>query len=475
MSINMRKTKIIATVGPACSSEGMLKKLILSGVDVFRLNFSHGTHEEHGAAIFSIRKIANKLGRHVAILQDLQGPKIRIGRLANGNPITVTKGETLTLTPRDVPGGGGLIPTNYTSLAKDVKRGDKILIDDGLIQLKVLGVHQNDVECRVVNGGKLSEHKGINLIGSKITTPAITPRDKWDLSFGIMQKVDFVALSFVRSPQDVITLHGLIKRAGADIPVIAKIEKSEAVRHLKEILTVSDGIMVARGDLGVEVSPEKVPVLQKKIIGEANRRGITVITATQMLETMIYNPQPTRAEVSDVANAILDGTDAIMLSGETAIGSYPIEAVKMMDKITRQAEESPYWHHPDVEMTHDKGLYPDAVAHAAYHASLESSAKAIMVFTMSGATAQLISKLRPIVPIIAMSPDDTVCRRLSILWGVRPLKMEMGKSTDEMISIGERIILEKKLLKRGDVIIIIAGSTPMRGATNMMKLHKIGT
>lgn len=469
----MRKVKIVATVGPACSSAGMLKRLILSGVDVFRLNFSHGTHEEYEAVISNVRKIANKLGRHVAILQDLQGPKIRIGRLATGNPITVAKGKILTLTSRDVLGSGDVIPTNYASFAKDVKKGNKILIDDGRIELRVLRVHGKDVECRVVNGGKLYERKGINLIGSKITAPAITPKDKWDLSFGIMHKVDFVALSFVRSPQDVTTLRGLIKRAGADIPIIAKIEKSEAVRHLKKILMVSDGIMVARGDLGVEVSPEKVPVLQKKIIEEANRRGITVITATQMLESMIINPSPTRAEVSDVANAIFDGTDVLMLSGETAVGNYPVSAVKMMDKIAREAEESPYWHPPAEEIALDKGLYAEAVAHAAYHASLESSAKAIVVFTMSGATAQLISKLRPTVPILAMSPDDTVCRRLSVFWGVRPLKTEIGKNTDEMISIGERIILEKKLLKRGDVIIIIAGSTPMRGATNMMKLHKI--
>ncbi|MGR3311222.1 MAG: pyruvate kinase [Candidatus Brocadiales bacterium] len=471
----MRKTKIIATVGPACSSVGVLKRLILSGVDVFRINFSHGTHEEHAAVISNIRKIANKLRRHVAILQDLQGPKIRIGNLAGGNPITVAKREILTLTSRDVLGGGGFIPTNYASLAKDVKRGNKILIDDGRIQLRVLRIHGKDVECRVVNGGKISEHKGINLIGSKISTPAITPKDKRDLSFGLMHKVDFVALSFVRSPQDVTTLRGLIKRAGADIPVIAKIEKSEAVRHLKKVLMVSDGIMVARGDLGVEVSPEKVPVLQKRIIEEANRVGKTVITATQMLESMIRNPHPTRAEVSDVANAIFDGTDALMLSGETAIGKYPNAAVKMMDKISRQAEVGSHWQQPSAEKTYDKGLFAEAVAHAAYHASLESHAKAIVVFTMSGATAQLISKLRPTVPIVAMSPDDTVCRRLSVLWGVRPLKMRIGKNTDEMISIGERIILEKKLLKRGDVIIIIAGSTPMRGATNMMKLHKLGS
>jgi pyruvate kinase len=471
----MRKTKIIATVGPACSSVGVLRRLILSGVDVFRLNFSHGTHEGHAAVISNIRKTANKLKRHVAILQDLQGPKIRIGKLANAEPITVAKGEILTLTSRDVIGDGGCIPINYASLAKDVKKGNKILIDDGRIQLRALRIHGKDVECRVVNGGKISERKGINLIGSKVTIPAITPKDKWDLSFGIMHRVDLVALSFVRSPQDVTTLRGHIKRAGANIPVIAKIEKSEAVRHLKKILMVSDGIMVARGDLGVEVSPEKVPVLQKKIIEEANRLGITVITATQMLESMIHNLHPTRAEVSDVANAIFDGTDALMLSGETAVGKHPVSAVKMMDKIARQIEESPYWHPPVEDIALDKGLDAEAVAHAAYHASLESSAKAIVVFTMSGATAQLISKLRPTVPIIAMSPDDTVCRRLSILWGVRPLKMKIGKNTDEMISIGERVILEKRLLKRGDVIIIIAGSTPMRGATNMMKLHRIGS
>lgn len=484
----MVKTKIIATVGPACSSAGMLKKLVLSGVNVFRLNFSHGTHDEHASVISNIRKISNQLKRPVAILQDLQGPKIRLGRFAEGNPITVTRGEVLTLTSRNVIGGGArhnrIIPVNYASLAKDVKKGNKILLDDGRIQLKVLGIHGKDVECRVVYGGKLSERKGVNFTGSTITASAITPKDRLDLAFGLKHKVDLIALSFVRSPQDVTTLRGLIKEAGADVPIIAKIEKADAVRRLNKIISVSDGIMVARGDLGVEVSPEKVPSIQKKIIEEANRRGVTVITATQMLESMIQNPHPTRAEVSDVANAIFDGTDVVMLSGETAVGNYPVAAVKMMHKIARQAEESslPYplpRRRRDMLMARDKRrnneFYAEAIAHAAYHVASESNARTIVVFTMSGATAQLVSKLRPTVPIIALTPDDKVYSRLCILWGVIPLKTKIGRNTDELISAGERIILEKKLLKRGDAVVIIAGTTPMRGATNMMKLYKIGS
>src|SRR5215472_9779786 len=396
----------------------MLRDLMRLGMDVARLNFSHGTHEEHARVIERVRKVADREGRTICILQDLQGPKIRTGRLKYRTPVALKTGSQITITPRDIPGTATLIATTFKTLAEEVEPGARILLSDGLIELCVRSIRGEDVECEVVNGGLLGEHKGINLPGAVLRVPALTEKDEKDLEFGVKHGVDMIAASFVRSGEDVRLAKRLIALHKSDAWVIAKLEKPQAIEHLEEILDVADGVMVARGDLGVEVAPEKVPMIQKDVIRRAADWRKPVITATQMLESMVENPRPTRAEASDVANAIFDGTDAVMLSAETASGKYPREAVIMMDRIIRETER--HMGEPALQRRHRDHRQlsiAETICESVAHAAQDLDMRAIAVYTESGATARLISKYRPRCPIHALAASTPVCARLNLLWG----------------------------------------------------------
>jgi pyruvate kinase len=452
----------------------MIRKLFDAGMDVARLNFSHGAHEEHAETIAMLRDTSGLLKRPIAILADLQGPKIRTGVLAGGGTVLLRTGQRFVITTSKILGDSTRVNTTFHALPREVKRGDCILLSDGLIKLRVEKTTHSEVICQVENGGMLGEHKGINLPGVKLRVPAVTEKDRVDLRFALQQKADYIAASFVRRPEDVQRAKDLIKRAGATTPVIAKLEKPEAIDNLDEILQVSDGVMVARGDLGVEMSPERVPVVQKNIIARARELRRPVITATQMLESMTENPRPTRAEASDVANAIFDGTDAVMLSAETASGKYPVEAVAMMARIIEEAEAS--IHEFPRPAAQEKLKVAETVAELVCHASRELHMKLIAVFTHSGFTARLVSRYRPLVPIIAFSPEQPTRRRMSLLWGVTPRSIVDIKKIDGLAAIAEKRLIEERLAKKGDVIGIVAG-TPMgiRGTTNFMKFHVIGS
>ncbi len=479
----MRRTKIVCTIGPATDSEERLEALIRAGMNVARLNFSHGIQEEHAAVIERIRRISARLGCPIAILQDLQGPKIRVGSLQDGQPIRLVDGAQVTITTRPVAGDSQTIPTTYMHLPQDVKPGDRILLDDGLMELRVLDASTTDVRCQVVHGGLLKEHKGINLPGVAVSAPALTEKDRDDLRFGIMHGVDYVALSFVRRPEDVLEARKLVhqfqaeseaegKHALVDIPLIAKLEKPEAVMQLNAILDVVDGVMVARGDLGVEMSPEKVPLIQKRVINRCNELGLPVITATQMLESMVTNPRPTRAEVNDVFNAILDGTDAVMLSAETATGAYPIEAVQMMVRIALEAEagDSTARQPQCQRLTQEH-----AVSHAARALSEEASVKAIVALTRSGTSARLISKDRPRRPILAYTPSERIYRQLALWWGVWPHCIEVQGSTEALIEVVDQRLQDDKLIQRGEHVVIMGGlPIAHKARTNFVKLHRVG-
>ncbi len=480
-----RRAKIVATLGPASRSEAMLLRLIRAGLDVVRLNFSHGTAAEHAETAKLVRRLAKAEGRTVAILQDLQGPKLRVGEITG--TLALKRGAEVTLTIRAgarrrrqdrVTGSHGalVIPITYRPLPRDVKKGDTILLDDGLIQLRVVRTTATDVVCRVIEGGPLTSHKGINIPGRKLSTPALTPKDHRDLAAGVKMGVDYVALSFVREAADVEALKRALRRHKADIPVIAKLEKPQAVENLDAIIEHADGIMVARGDLGVELPPEDVPILQKRMILAARRAGKPVITATQMLESMIQHPRPTRAEASDVANAIFDGTDAVMLSAETAIGAYPEEAVRMMARIIEHAEGSAaYRALPSPVTAGTSPLVPEAVAEAAGSAARELGAAAIAVFTQTGSTARVVAKFRPLTPVYAFTPSEIVRQRLALVWGIRPRCVEMLPGTDEMIEAVVRGLLGEGAVKRGDLIVITAGTPVQRpGSTNFLKVHRVG-
>ena len=469
----MRRAKIVSTLGPASSSERVIEQLIGAGVDVFRLNFSHGTRDEHAENIGRIRQIADNMQRSVAILQDLQGPKMRVGKLAE-DPIELKEGNRLTVTTREVPGDAECVSTTYAGLPRDVKPADRILLDDGHIELIVREVYRSDVVCEVVVGGLLKSNKGINLPGVRVSAPSLTVKDREDLDLGIELGVDYIALSFVREPDDVREVQHIIERAEKEIPVIAKLERAEAVDHLEDILDVADGVMVARGDLGVELSPEDVPVIQKRVISAANRAGVFVITATQMLESMTDHPRPTRAEASDVANAIFDGTDAVMLSGETAIGKYPVQTVQMMARIIEKAEASVELAPPILNL--DASLsFPDAIGQAAAAVSTAVSPKAIVAFTQSGSTARLISKRRPRTPIIAFTPSERICRRLCLCWGVEPRQITLIDDTDRMVAEVEARLLSEGNVRFGDTLVILAGAPiTARAETNLLKLHRVG-
>ncbi len=482
------RTKIVATLGPATDSAERIRQLIIEGVDVFRFNFSHGTHAEHAARLKRVRRAAEKLRANVCVLQDLQGPKIRTGRLEDGGPVLLPDGAKTAITTRPIVGDAACFATSYRSLPRDVKRGDTILLDDGLLELRVTRVRADTVHCRVVVGGPLREHKGINLPGVDVTAPALTAKDRRDLAFGIGLGVDMVALSFVRRAKDIAALRRALKRHGSDAPIIAKIEKPEAVRELGAILDAADAVMVARGDLGVEMSPEQVPVLQKRIITKANQIGKPVITATQMLESMVEHPTPTRAEASDVANAIFDATDAVMLSAETAIGRYPVRAVKMMTRIAEAAETAQngsrnrlcsFRSGPPGTRNLEPGTsspplsIPAAVADAAVQAAEDVRAAAIVVFTMSGSTARLLAQRRPATPIHAFSPEPATCRRLAMVWGVEAHPLRFAKATDTLIADAEAELQRIGEVKKGDTIVLVAGATPLPGATNVLKVLQV--
>ena len=466
-----RRAKIVCTIGPATRSTDMADRLLSSGMNAARLNFSHGTHEDHAAAIRALRQASLRQQRPLAILADLQGPKIRTGTLAGGQPITLVAGKQFIITTAKAPGDATRVSTTFEELPHAVHSGDRILLADGLIELHVVTVRGKDVVTRVVNGGTMGEHKGINLPGVKLKVASVTQKDREDLKFALEAGANYIAVSFVRTAEDVLSAKALIKRAGRDTPVIAKLEKPEAMDNLEEILRASDGVMVARGDLGVELAPEQVPVLQKKIIAMARDLRVPVITATQMLESMTENPRPTRAEASDVANAIFDGTDAVMLSAETATGRYPLETVRMMDRIVRAAEANIT---EAIRPRHGEISVGETICEAICNAAVAFRMKAIAAFTESGSTARLISKYRPPCPIIAFSPNQETRRRLSLLWGVLPRTIGNVRIIDDLSSIAGERLLEERLVSRGDVVGIVAG-TPFgqKGTTNFMKLHTV--
>ena len=471
--MSFRHSKIVCTIGPASRSPKMIDRLVRAGMDVARLNYSHGTHEEHAKGIAMLRAAGVEHEKPIAILVDLQGPKIRTGALAGGGPVLLRTGQKFEITTAKVLGDSTRVNTTYTPLPREVQRGDRILLSDGLIELRVEKVRDGRVICEVANGGSLGEHKGINLPGVKLRVPALTPKDRTDLVFALKQGANYIAVSFVRRPEDVLLAKRLIRRQGRDTPVIAKLEKPEAIENLDAILKAADGVMVARGDLGVEMSPERVPVVQKTIIARAREFRRPVITATQMLESMTENPRPTRAEASDVANAIFDGSDAVMLSAETASGKYPVEAVSMMARIIEEAESSIREFAQPAPQEQLK--VAETVAELVCHASRELHMRVIAVFTHSGFTARLVSLYRPMVPIVAFSPEAETRRRLALIWGVLPRMIQDVQKVDGLAAVAEKRLLEERVVRKGDVIGIVAG-TPMgiRGTTNFMKFHVIG-
>jgi len=472
-AVSLRRAKIICTIGPACNSEAAMRNLLRLGMDVARLNFSHGSHEDHARNIDRLRRAAEYENRTVCILQDLQGPKIRTGRLERHEPALLKSGSTVVITPRDIAGTSTRISTTFPDLASELEPGARILLSDGLIELRVRGVRGQDIVCDVLNGGWLGEHQGINLPGVALSIPALTEKDRKDLEFGLRHGVDAVALSFVRTGEDVRTVKSIVASYQSDAPVIAKLEKPQAIDHLEEILEAADGVMVARGDLGVEMAPEKVPVIQKHIIQRAAEWRKPVITATQMLESMIENPRPTRAEASDVANAIFDGTDAVMLSAETATGQYPREAVAMMSRIVIEAESS-------IEFTNtrrrreNRGLsIAESICESISNAAKDLPMAAIAVFTETGNTVRMISKYRPPAPVYAFTYIASTVHRMNLYWGVHPLRCRQARSAEEMVSLAERQLLSAGLLKAGDVLGVVAGTRQASGSTNFMRLHLV--
>lgn len=468
-----RRTKIVATIGPATESPERLKELIEAGATTFRLNFSHGDHSEHAARIATIRQVSADLGKHIGILQDLQGPKIRLGRFADG-PITLGKGDSFSLTSRAVACNQQIATVTYDKLADEVTAGSRILLDDGRVEMKVERVDQPEqtLHCTVTVGGVLSNNKGVNFPDVQLSVRALTDKDKTDLAFGLSQGVDWVALSFVRNPSDMEEIRDLIRQHGHTTPVVAKIEKFEAIDQIDAILPLCDGVMVARGDLGVEMPAEEVPLLQKELIQKANSLGIPIITATQMLDSMASSPRPTRAEVSDVANAILDGTDAVMLSNETAVGDFPVEAVETMATIARRIEKD----YPQRQIdSHLPCTVPNAISSAVSTIASQLNAAAILPLTKTGATAHNVSKFRPAAPVLAITSDIGVARRLQLVWGVTPLVTEVHERTTATFAAAMEIAHERGWLKGGDLVVQTAGTQPeVSGSTDLVKVGFVG-
>jgi pyruvate kinase len=471
----VRRVKIVATLGPA--TDGLEGALVAAGLDVARLNFSHGTRAEHAQRAAVIRQAAKDAGRCVAILQDLQGPKIRVGALVGGGPVQLREGQELTISSHEEVGTAERVGCTYAQLAKDVKPGDRILLDDGKIRLTVLASGDGEVQTKVEEGGPLGEHKGINLPGVSVSAPAVTDKDRADMAFGLQELgVDYVALSFVRSADEVRAAHDLMRSLGRTAPLVVKLEKGEAIDNLDEIMHVADAVMVARGDLGVELAPEQVPMLQKRIIQRANYRGIPVITATQMLESMITEETPTRAEATDVANAVWDGSDAVMLSAETAAGRHPVLAVAMMSRIVRAAESSDVMPAQGTPRREDRPRgYAAAVTHAARVLAEDLEASAIVGVTRSGLTAELLSRGRARVPIFAFTPDEEVARRLALWWGISPVHQPLADGLESNIAAMERYLLEHASAQEADTV-VITGSHPFASGvhTNFVKFHVLG-
>ncbi len=470
----MHRTKIVATIGPATAQPDVLRALIEAGATTLRLNFSHGTHDDHQRSIRMIRQISFELNQPVGILQDLQGPKIRLGKFEDGS-IVLKRDDPFILTSRLLPGTQKISSVTYEPLADEVPEGANILLDDGKVEMKVEKVDRQakELHCRVVVGGTLSNSKGVNFPGVYLSIKALTDKDRKDLMFGLDQGVDWIALSFVRNPQDVLEIKELIASAGKNVPVIAKIEKHEAIEQMEEILTLCNGVMVARGDLGVELPAEDVPILQKRLIITANRIGIPVITATQMLDSMVGNPRPTRAEISDVANAILDGTDAVMLSNETAVGKYPVEAVATMARIATRIEQEGITR--NISTVADTGRsVPNAISAAVAQIAQQLEAAAIMTLTKTGATARNVSKFRPATPILAVTPHVEVARQLSLVWGVKPLLVLDLSSTDQTFQSAVNVARENYLLSDGDLVVTTAGTLQgVPGSTDLVKVEVV--
>ncbi|MCC5910207.1 MAG: pyruvate kinase [Clostridiaceae bacterium] len=473
----MKRTKIVCTLGPASDKKEVLKQLVQSGLNVARLNFSHGDHEEQGARIRTIKEVREELNVPVAILLDTKGPEIRTGKFKDPE-VNLEEGQIFTITTREVMGDSTICSVSYDGLAKDIKVGDTILIDDGLVGLKVEKIsNETDIECTVENAGVIKNHKGVNVPGVKINLPAITPKDEGDIKFGINMDIDFIAASFVRKAEDVLAIRKILEENNAEhIQIISKIENQEGVDNLDEIIEVSDGIMVARGDLGVEIPAEEIPLAQKDMIRRCNKVGKPVITATQMLDSMIRNPRPTRAEVTDVANAILDGTDAIMLSGETAAGKYPVEAVNTMTNIALRTESAiDYREVLHSKMVEKERTITDAISHSTCATAMDLDASAIITATSSGYTARMISKFKPKSPIIAATTSERVRRLLSLTWGVNSVLTEELETTDDVITRSIDRSLQEDMIKRGDLVIITAGvPVGVAGTTNLIKAHIVG-
>ncbi len=464
-----RRTKIVATIGPATQTEEIITDLIKAGVTTFRLNFSHGDHKDHAERIKTIRKVSKKLELDIGILQDLQGPKIRLGRFKDG-PVRVKKGDKFSLTSNNVDCTKIIANVTYNKLAQEVTSGKRILLDDGKIEMIVekVDVGNNLLECKVTVGGVLSNNKGVNFPDVQLSVKALTDKDIEDLKFGLTSGVDWIALSFVRNPSDINEIKNIINNNGYSIPVVAKIEKFEAIDQIDSILPLCDGVMVARGDLGVEMPAEEVPLLQKELIRKANTLGIPIITATQMLDSMASNPRPTRAEVSDVANAILDGTDAVMLSNETAVGDYPVEAVETMATIARRIERD--YPLKAIE-SHLPSTIPNAISAAVSNIARQLDAGAIIPLTKSGSTARNVSKFRPPTPILATTTERSVARRLQLVWGVTPLLVKNDDRTAKTFSIAMQIAQEIGILKQGDLVVQTAGTlTGISGSTDLIKV-----
>ena len=474
-SPSQRRAKIVATLGPASNTEPVFRELVRAGIDVVRLNFSHGTHEEKLALIQMIRKVSREERKPLCILGDLQGPKIRTSKLKDHQSVLLKAGGRLTITPRDVPGTASLVGTTFKTLAENVEQGSHILLSDGLIELRVHEVDGDDVVCDIINGGMLGENKGINLPGIAVRVPSLTDKDSQDLEFALKNGVDAIAVSFVRTAEDVRLVRNRVSAYGCETWIIAKLEKPQAIEHLDAILTVADAIMVARGDLGVEMPPEKVPAIQKHIIRRAAEFRKPVITATQMLESMIENPRPTRAEVSDVANAVYDGTDAVMLSGESAVGKYPVGAVAMMARIVVDAE-----HHIKEQSAYEartRGTHltiSETICEATAHAAEDLDLRGIAVLTESGATARQLSKYHPATPIFALSPSEVAINRMSMLWGTTPIRCPKVNTTEAMVEAAESLLEQNRYVRPREVIAIIAGTRTKSGSTNFLRLHVMG-
>ena len=469
----MRKTKIVCTLGPATDNEDVLRQMMIEGMNVARCNFSHGTYEDHKKRMDMVKKLRKEVGKPVAILLDTKGPEVRVKDFKEGK-VTLEEGQLFTLTADEVEGTKDIVSVTYNRLYEDLEEGMRVLIDDGLIEMTVEKVDKNNIVCRVINGGVVSNHKGVNVPDVDLSMPYISDKDREDILFGIEQDVDFIAASFVQKKEDILQLRRLLeKNGGEDIRIIAKIENAQGVANVDDIIEVSDGIMVARGDMGVEIPYEEVPVIQKKIINKVYRSGKQVITATQMLESMIKNPRPTRAETTDIANAVYDGTSAIMLSGETAAGAYPVEAVRTMVRIAERTEQ-------DVDyrkrfFQNEREVNPDitdAICHATCTTALDLNAKAIVTVTKSGTSARMISRYRPTSDIISCATTEKVCRQLSLTWGVTPILIKEEKEVFNLFDRAIHAAEKMKLLEKGDLTVITSGvPIGFSGTTNMMKVQ----